>query len=862
VRMVVHSPPLIHSTHLAPITTERGVNSTTTNTIDTASKIAKEVGAMLKDVPYVKAVAGIILQIITIREEIQTAKDRWQELVDKVLSSSTVILDGLLQVTMSPGRDQLQDMEGRLSNYHEYLMKILEVLKRYASKSMMDRIVNRRSGLDDLEKYNRLVDDFNTNFMTALQIEVRLHLTHMSQNSQSTLPPPVASDDFFYKPVLPPPPQFMIGRDGERSNVIEILLNKMPARIAILGAGGMGKTTLALSVLYDPLVIERYPSRYFVSCEAAPSVFALLGEMANVLRIPPERRDEHLMDVVLSSLRVNAILCLDNFESIWDSESTRSDVEDLLSHLSCTPELAMIITMRGTQRPSRVSWSKPVVPPLNKLNDASSALLLERICGKVDEFGEKLLREVDGIPLAVKLIGSLLDEGNETSKSLCARWERMQTKVVEDGGKGRLSNLDTSIHLSVHGPRMQVDPHAIPILAMLAILPDGFSYRFQAIDELQSHLPENIDLCETLLTLRRTSLVHVDDTNTFHRLRMLLPVRHFCQQTLQTPQTLVASLISFYAKMINSFVDVTDPAGHAVIPSELLNTHAVLIRAYELGEVDHLVVNASIGYTTWSLYLGNPVEEVLQLAIEGATGWPGQRASCYSVLASVFLRQHKLDDAKASLQHSIELHQQADDVLGEANNLHKLGEVYLRQNRLDDAKASFRRAAKLHRQAQSVLGEANDTQSLGVMYLQRDKLYRAMTSFEYASKLHRQAEDILGEANDNNFLGVVHLRQDRLHDARRSFQKALVLHREVRDVLGEANDISKLREVYLRQHKPADAQMLFQHAPKIHQQALSVLGEINDIHELEEDYLELDSDLLDGTLGEAHDINLIYESSM
>src|SRR5882757_10272385 len=84
----------------------------------------------------------------------------------------------------------------------------------------------------------------------------------------------------FYKPVLPPPIKLMIGRDKERCDVVDALLGPMPARVAILGGGGMGKTTLALSTLHDLAVIDRYPSRYFVPCDAIPSVSALVGEVA------------------------------------------------------------------------------------------------------------------------------------------------------------------------------------------------------------------------------------------------------------------------------------------------------------------------------------------------------------------------------------------------------------------------------------------------------------------------------------------------------------------------------------------------------------------------------------------------------
>jgi len=350
----------------------------------------------------------------------------------------------------------------------------------------------------------------------------------------------------------------MIGRDKEKSKVLDTLLDKTPARIAILGAGGMGKTTLALSLIHDLAVIEHFPARYFVSCEAIMSASALVGEIANVLRIPPANRDEHLIDVILASFHGNAVLCLDNFETIWDNEAARSEVEVFLSHLNHLPQLAIVVTMRGTQRPSRVSWSKPLFPPLEKLSDANSKLIFETICGKVDVFVEKLLKAIDGIPLAVTLISALLQEGNETSEFLWARWEKTRTSVVENGGKDRLSNLDTSIHLSVYGPRMQADPNTISTLAMLSVLPDGFPYT-GSIDDLQHHLPGDYDLHEALLTLQRGSLLNIDSANTPHRLRMLAPIRHFCEQRLETPEILTSGLTSFYAEMINNFRDFTWP---------------------------------------------------------------------------------------------------------------------------------------------------------------------------------------------------------------------------------------------------------------------------------------------------------------
>jgi hypothetical protein len=47
---------------------------------------------------------------------------------------------------------------------HSLLGKTLVELKTHASKNVLDRLVNRRSRLGNLEKYDRLINDFNTDF--------------------------------------------------------------------------------------------------------------------------------------------------------------------------------------------------------------------------------------------------------------------------------------------------------------------------------------------------------------------------------------------------------------------------------------------------------------------------------------------------------------------------------------------------------------------------------------------------------------------------------------------------------------------------------------------------------------------------
>jgi hypothetical protein len=50
------------------------------------------------------------------------------------------------------------------------LGKVVAALETYASKGVIDRFIQRTSRLDELERYNRLIDDFNMDFVVCISI--------------------------------------------------------------------------------------------------------------------------------------------------------------------------------------------------------------------------------------------------------------------------------------------------------------------------------------------------------------------------------------------------------------------------------------------------------------------------------------------------------------------------------------------------------------------------------------------------------------------------------------------------------------------------------------------------------------------
>ncbi|KAJ6551230.1 hypothetical protein B0H19DRAFT_1296373 [Mycena capillaripes] len=804
-------------------------------TASTFLGIVKEVGEMLRDVPYVKAISGVILQIIKIKEELTDNRWRCQELIDKVVRRSETILSGLKKIAGSPEREGLQDLEDDLVAYTTLLNDVYAALIQCTSRKMSDRVdrwLNRGHLLDEMLRLERLLDDFRVNFsvcITVVRSGAKLRIMSSGQNAD----PAGGSYEYdvgrrVYRPILPPKPHFMYGREREMLAIISTLMGPSPARIAILGAGGIGKTTLAVSVLHEEQVISRYDSRYFVACDGVTSAELLLTELANVLRLPRDQLDENMHDLVLASFRrESVVICFDNLETAWDDLDGRRAVEDLLTEFMAIPSLALLVTMRGTQRPAPgAGWSMPFLAPLHSLHFTDAADVFRQISGKMDEFAEQMIKEVDCIPLAVTLLGHMVQEENETTASLAQRWTKEHTALIENGGDDRLSRLDTSIQCSLTSPRMKQNPSATNILALLSLLPDGFPNRPGMLDRFQGFLPPEVNVQKAISTLRRVALVHCETLVDTPRLRMLSPVRHFSKATLEVLPELRAALVDLYIEILDDGRDYSDPHSHTFIPPELLNIRAVLAEAYGSGDRREALIKASITYTQWLVHIGSGSDEIIQLAIQSVPDSDGLLASCFYWLGKLCMRRNDVGEAHRAFVQAIELHVRAQDDSGEAYDLYELGSLYIWLGKLEEAQGSFERALKLHTARGDFRGQAYDLLDLGKLFMRRGELEEAEKCTINALELLRQAHDVLGQAHALRRLGGVYLRQDRLDEAEESLWDAVKLHRQTKSMLGQAHDMRRLGGLYMWRRQLAEAEICFTKAAELHRKSHDLLGEL------------------------------------
>ncbi|EJD34919.1 hypothetical protein AURDEDRAFT_188879 [Auricularia subglabra TFB-10046 SS5] len=423
----------------------------------------------------------------------------------------------------------------------------------------------------------------------ALMLEMRIQTTgaaaalsaqlvHMVENQQSlilqdplsTLPGTAAH--------IPPQPQLFFGRQGEVQTVVHSLLGDTAGRIAILGGPGMGKTTLALASLHDPLVVQHFGHRrFFVSCETADSnpvsaisaAFGLMASEPMVMRVQVQRFIGHHP----------AVLVLDNFESVWEALNHRLHAESVLHALDSIDNLCLVVTMRGTERPHGIRWTRPFMPPLPCISNPAAVQTFLAISGVDDNaLVNELLRCLDNIPLAIVLIANLAQY--EPLGALMERWtEQKTTMLVRGAALHRLTSLDISIGLSVRSPRMLAAPGACELLGILAVLPQGV-----VVTDLDLW---GIYNCTLLLSvLLQNSLV----TRIDQRVYVLAPIRSFMLVNYAPLDAHLSSVYKHYCAMGElaraAVGSGFDSETFSAVSAELVNIDAVLDRALK-HSVDH-----------------------------------------------------------------------------------------------------------------------------------------------------------------------------------------------------------------------------------------------------------------------------------
>jgi predicted ATPase/DNA-binding SARP family transcriptional activator len=575
---------------------------------------------------------------------------------------------------------------------------------------------------------------------------------------------------------LPSPPSRLLGRRKDLFKVRELLLRDDVRLLVLTGAGGSGKTRLALEAAR-----EAAPSfangAAFVDLAPLRDPGLVVGAIARALGMQDVSGDGSAKTLAAALGARELLLLVDNAEHV------HAAAPSFVELLALAPRLTLLVTSRVVLHVSgeHVYPVEPLPP------EPAVALFLERARDAEPRFQpsatdegaiRRICERLDGLPLAIELAASRV-----RTLAPVELLDRLDLRLpLLSGGPRDLPARQRTLRATLEWSCELLDDEERRDFGRLAVFAGGCT-----LEAAEAVCDTGLEQISSLLDANL--LLHATTVNA-SRYPMLETIREYAEERLEA----LPDAEAVRRRHADYFLDLARSANlaseapaageqrHDIVIAEQSNVRAAIDWATATGDVALALALTVALENFWTT--NEPFEGVhrLETLLASADDVPRRlRARALRALCSAATMTGDFELAERAIHESLDLFRAIGDELGVGNLLHRLGMSALNRGEPARAREPLEESLAIFRRHGYRRGEAISIGGLGYLAQQEGGADEAEALLERSAAMAAEEGFTWWEANTRANLAELALEQNRLDEAAQRARQVLRLSRRIGD---------------------------------------------------------------------------------